>query len=115
MKGMAEALRTRTDIGERLADAALFREAAYVGGEWVSDTATLPVRNPANGEVVGRIPDLGAEPTRRAIAAAQAALPQWRSLPAAKRSRLLEAWFEAINTHTEDLAKILTLEQGKPL
>jgi succinate-semialdehyde dehydrogenase/glutarate-semialdehyde dehydrogenase len=112
---MAEALHTRTDLGELLKDPALFTQAAYIGGEWVTGRSTLPVRNPANGEVVGTIPDLGAEETRRAIDAAQAAFPQWRALPAAKRSTLLEAWFDAINEHTDDLAKILTVEQGKPL
>jgi len=112
---MAEALRTKTDLGELLKDAALFREAAYIDGEWVSGGGTLAVRNPANGEVVGNIPDVGADGTRRAIDAANAAFPQWRALPAARRSALLEAWFNAITQHTDDLAKILTVEQGKPL
>src|SRR2546422_8016326 len=111
---MAEALHTKTDLKELLKDAALFKEAAYIGGEWMTGGATLAVRNPANGEVVGKVPDLGAEATRRAIDAANAALPQWRALPAAKRSALLEAWFNAINQHTDDLAKILTVEEGKP-
>ena len=112
---MAEALRTKTDLGELLKDAALFREAAYIDGEWVSGGGALAVRNPANGEVVGNIPDVGADGTRRAIDAANAAFPQWRALPAARRSALLEAWFNAITQHTDDLAKILTVEQGKPL
>jgi succinate-semialdehyde dehydrogenase/glutarate-semialdehyde dehydrogenase len=112
---MAEALRTKTDLGELLKDVGLFKEAAYIGGEWVTGGAALAVRNPANGEVVGNIPDVGADGTRRAIEAAHAAFPQWRALPAARRSALLEAWFDAINQHTDDLAKILTLEQGKPL
>jgi succinate-semialdehyde dehydrogenase/glutarate-semialdehyde dehydrogenase len=112
---MAEALRSKTDLAELLKDASLFKQAAYIGGEWVTGGATLAVRNPANGEVVGHIPDLGAEATHRAIAAAEAALPQWRALPAAKRSHLLEAWFTAISETTDDLARILTVEQGKPL
>jgi succinate-semialdehyde dehydrogenase/glutarate-semialdehyde dehydrogenase len=112
---MAEALRTKTDLGELLQDAALFKQAAYINGEWVDGAATLAVRNPANGEAVGNIPDLGAAETRRAIDAADAAFPQWRGLPASKRSALLEAWFNAINEHIDDLAKILTVEQGKPL
>ena len=90
---MAEALRSNTDLGELLKDPALFKQAAYIGGEWVSGGPTLAVRNPANGEIVGNIPDLGADATRRAIAAADAALPQWRALPAARRSSLLEAWY----------------------
>ena len=112
---MAEALHSKTDLGELLKDAALFKQAAYIGGEWVSGGSTLAVRNPATGEVVGHIPDLGADATHRAIAAADAALPEWRALPAAKRSSLLEAWYAAINQTTDDLAKILTVEQGKPL
>jgi succinate-semialdehyde dehydrogenase / glutarate-semialdehyde dehydrogenase len=112
---MAEALRSKTDLGELLKDTALFKQAAYVGGQWVSGGPTLAVRNPASGEVVGHVPDLGADATHRAIAAAEAALPQWRALPAAKRSSLLEAWFTAITETTDDLAKILTVEQGKPL
>jgi succinate-semialdehyde dehydrogenase/glutarate-semialdehyde dehydrogenase len=112
---MAEALRTRSDLAELLKDPALFRQAAYIGGEWVTGGSTLPVRNPANGEVVGTIPDLGADETRRAIDAAQAAFPPWRAMAAARRSALLEAWFDAITRHTDDLAKILTVEQGKPL
>src|SRR5438046_8182163 len=112
---MTEALRTKGELAELMTDRALFREAAFIGGEWVGGGATLAVRNPANGDIVGNIPDLGAEPTRRAIGAAHAAFPQWRALPAGKRSQLLEAWFDAINEHTDDLAKILTVEQGKPL
>jgi succinate-semialdehyde dehydrogenase/glutarate-semialdehyde dehydrogenase len=112
---MAEALRSKTDLGELLKDTALFKQAAYIGGEWVSGDPTLAVRNPANGEVVGHIPDLGADATHRAIDAAEAALPQWRALPAARRSSLLEDWYMAISQTTDDLAKILTVEQGKPL
>ena len=112
---MAEALRSKRDLAELLKDASLFKQAAHIGGEWVTGGATLAVRNPANGEVVGHIPDLGADATHQAIAAAEAALPQWRAFPAAKRSHLLEAWFTAISDTTDDLARILTVEQGKPL
>jgi succinate-semialdehyde dehydrogenase / glutarate-semialdehyde dehydrogenase len=112
---MAEALRSKTDLAELLKDASLFKQVAYIGGEWVTGGATLAVRNPANGDVIGHIPDLGADATHRAIAAAEAALPQWRAWPAAKRSSLLEAWYTAISQTTDDLAKILTVEQGKPL
>src|SRR5215510_2026671 len=112
---MAEALRSKADLGELLKDATLFKQAAYVDGQWITSGATLAVRNPATGEVLGHVPDLGADATHRAIAAAEAALPQWRALPAAKRSSLLEAWFTAISETTDDLARILTVEQGKPL
>src|ERR1041384_2518168 len=98
---MAEALRSKTDLAELLKDTNLFKQAAYIGGEWVTGGATLAVRNPANGEAVGHIPDLGADATHRAIAAAEAALPQWRALPATKRSSLLEAWYAAISQATD--------------
>jgi succinate-semialdehyde dehydrogenase/glutarate-semialdehyde dehydrogenase len=103
------------DLRNQLTDPALFRESAYIGGEWISGSTTIAVRNPANGETIGHVPDLGGEETRRAVAAAGAAFPQWRAVPAGKRSQLLEAWYGAIIQHTEDLARLMTLEQGKPL
>ena len=93
----------------------LFRESAYVNGQWTNARTTLPVRNPANGEIVGYVPDLGADETHRAIGAAHAAFPAWRRLAAAKRGELLEQWHDAIVAHTDDLARLLTIEQGKPL
>ena len=100
----------------QLAKPALFRQAAYIGGEWIEGSgATIAVRNPATGEAIGRIPDLGAEDTRRAIAAADAAFPSWRALPAGKRGALLEAWHDALLANIDDLARLMTLEQGKPL
>ena len=104
-----------TDIRGQLTDTALFKESAYIGGEWVGGKTTIAVSNPANGETIGHVPDLGGDETRRAIAAAGAAFPQWRALPAGKRSQLLEAWYGAIIEHAEDLARLMTLEQGKPL
>jgi succinate-semialdehyde dehydrogenase/glutarate-semialdehyde dehydrogenase len=98
-----------------LKDSALFKESAFIGNTWVDAPARIAVVNPASGETMGHVPDLGATETRRAIDAAAEAFPKWRALPAAKRSELLEKWFNAINEHTEDLARILTLEQGKPL
>ncbi len=95
----------------------LFREAAYFGGGWhVADSETFDeIRNPATGEILGRVPRLGAAETERAIAAAEAALPAWRGLPAKERSKILRRWFDLIIANQEDLATILTLEQGKPL
>ena len=104
-----------TSLRDVLTDATLFKESAYIGGEWVGARSAIAVRNPANGETIGHVPDLGAEETHRAIAAAGAAFPQWRALPAGKRGQLLEAWYHAIVEHTEDLARLLTIEQGKPL
>jgi succinate-semialdehyde dehydrogenase/glutarate-semialdehyde dehydrogenase len=104
-----------TALRDQLTDPALVKESAYIGGEWIGGSRTIAVRNPANGDTIGHVPDLGAEETRRAIAAAGAAFPQWRALTAGKRSQFLEAWYEAILEHAEDLARLLTLEQGKPL
>jgi succinate-semialdehyde dehydrogenase/glutarate-semialdehyde dehydrogenase len=94
----------------------LFREAAFIGGRWVNGSgARLAVRNPSNGDTLGHVPDLGAVETEQAIAAASAAFPQWRALPASARSGLLEQWHDAVVGHTDDLARLMTLEQGKPL
>jgi len=95
----------------------LFRQQAYVDGVWVdaADGATLTVTNPANGGVLGTVPKMGAAETRRAIAAAAAAFPAWRDRTAKDRSNILRRWFDLTIAHTEDLARIMTLEQGKPL
>ncbi|MGE8064392.1 NAD-dependent succinate-semialdehyde dehydrogenase [Pseudomonas sp. NPDC089569] len=101
----------------RLADPELLRELCYIDGDWVAaDSAqTLDVTNPATGEVIGRVPRMGASETRRAINAAQAALPAWRALTAKERASRLQAWFREIMAHQQDLAQIMTAEQGKPL
>jgi succinate-semialdehyde dehydrogenase/glutarate-semialdehyde dehydrogenase len=94
----------------------LLRDACLIGGEWVkAGTATLAVRNPASGELVGRVPNFGAAETRRAIEAAQAAFIPWRSKTAAERARILKRWFELMMENQEDLAQLMTAEQGKPL
>ncbi len=95
----------------------LLREQAYIGGRWVGaeDQAVLEVHNPANGILLGRVPALGAEQTRQAIAAAEAAWPAWRERLAAERAALLRRWHDLVLEHQEDLARLLTAEQGKPL
>ncbi|MXO66686.1 NAD-dependent succinate-semialdehyde dehydrogenase [Altericroceibacterium endophyticum] len=93
----------------------LVREAAYIAGRWQADGSCISVTNPANGELLGSIPDFGAEETRQAVTAAHQALPAWRALPARERGRILRRWFELVRDNLEDLARILTLEQGKPL
>jgi succinate-semialdehyde dehydrogenase/glutarate-semialdehyde dehydrogenase len=100
-----------------LNDAALLRQHCLIGGHWVAadDGATLTVTNPANGSVVGHVPRAGAAETRRAIDAAATALPGWRALAAKERSQHLRRWFELILAHQEDLARLMTAEQGKPL
>ncbi len=100
-----------------LHDHYLFRQQAYINGDWVDADASAhhPVRNPANGEQIAQVPDCGAAETRRAIEAAQAALPAWRAKTAKERAGLLRHWFNLIMEHQEDLARLLTLEMGKPL
>ena len=93
----------------------LFRESLFINNEWVTTPATIPVRNPANGEVIGHVPSAGAAETHQAIAAAAAAFPAWRALPATRRSRLLEALHDAMIAEVDELAQIMTREQGKPL
>ncbi|BCX16883.1 MAG: NAD-dependent succinate-semialdehyde dehydrogenase [Geminicoccaceae bacterium] len=105
------------DIRVRLADPNLFRERCYVGGEWVAaaDGRTIPVTDPATGKVIGTVPSLGLEETRRAIDAAERALPMWRAKTAKERAAILRRWFELVTAHADDLAYIMTREQGKPL
>ena len=102
---------------QNLADQGLFRQHCYVNGEWVAadDGDAAPVSNPANGEVIGQVPNCGAAETRRALEAAQAALPGWRALTAKERAARLRAWFELIMANQQDLALIMTTEQGKSL
>jgi succinate-semialdehyde dehydrogenase/glutarate-semialdehyde dehydrogenase len=99
----------------QLHDPGLLRQQAFIDGAWVAGTTTFEVADPASGEVLARIPDLGANETRRAIDAANAAWPAWRALPAARRSAVLRAWFELILANIDDLAMLITREQGKPL
>ncbi|NMH16166.1 NADP-dependent succinate-semialdehyde dehydrogenase [Tepidiphilus sp. B18-69] len=100
-----------------LKDPSLFRTQAYIDGRWVDadDGAVLTVRNPADGSVLGTVPKMGATETRRAIEAANAAWPAWRALTAGARARILRRWFDLIVENQEDLALIMTSEQGKPL
>ena len=100
-----------------LRDPDLFRQANYVDGAWIQadNGKTIEVRNPANGELVGVVPALGAAETRRAIEAAHAALPAWRAMLAKERSAILRRLFDLMIANTDDLAAIMTAEQGKPL
>jgi succinate-semialdehyde dehydrogenase/glutarate-semialdehyde dehydrogenase len=100
-----------------LARADLFRAQTLIDGAWVdSDSGeTIPVTNPANGEGVGHVPNMSAEETRRAIEAAERALPEWRGRPAKERALILRRWADLMRENVEDLALLLTLEQGKPL
>ena len=100
-----------------LKDASLLRQLCLIDGVWVEaeSAATLTIHNPADGTVLGTVPKLGAAETKRAINAANAALPGWRAKTAAERGRLLRRWFELLMANQDDLALIMTSEQGKPL
>ncbi|BDM63548.1 NAD-dependent succinate-semialdehyde dehydrogenase [Shewanella sp. NFH-SH190041] len=95
----------------------LFRQQALINGHWCDALGGLQskILNPATGAVLGFVPLMGHEETRRAIDSANAALPAWRSKTAAERSAILQRWFELMLTHKADLAAIMTAEQGKPL
>lgn len=101
----------------QLKDPSLYRQAALVGDRWIEATpgASTPVRNPATGEVIGHVPKLGAAETRTAIEVAEAAQKLWAAQTAKERSQILRRWFELMMQHQDDLGRILTLEQGKPL
>ena len=100
-----------------LKDPSLFRERGFVYGAWVEADSRkrIEVDNPAGGALVGTVPEMGAAEARRAIEAAAAALPAWRQLLAKERSAILRKWYELIVANADDLAQILTAEQGKPL
>src|SRR5690349_5978145 len=106
-----------TNFLSTLDDPTLFREANYIDGRWleVGEGRSIVVTNPANGKVLGRVPSLGASDTARAIAAAKRAQPAWRALTAKERATKLRLLFELMISHREDLARIMTAEQGKPL
>ena len=103
--------------GIHLQDAALFREQCYVAGDWIDADSkrSFDVTDPATGQPIGVVPAFGAAETRRAIEAANAAYPAWRALTAKERANILRRWYELMLEHQEDLAIIMTAEQGKPL
>ncbi|MGY2492876.1 NADP-dependent succinate-semialdehyde dehydrogenase [Cupriavidus sp. CP313] len=98
-----------------LQDSSLLRQQCYIDGQWVDADNHIEVTNPATGERVGRVPALGAAQTRQAIEAANRALPAWRARTAKERSALLRKWFDLLLANQEDLARIMTAEQGKPI
>jgi succinate-semialdehyde dehydrogenase/glutarate-semialdehyde dehydrogenase len=100
-----------------LKDEYLLRQRCYVGGAWTDadDGSTIPVTNPATGETLGTVPRMGAAETRRAVEAAHAAWPAWRKRTAKERSVILRRWFDLVMANQEDLAVLMTAEQGKPL
>src|SRR5436309_13456708 len=101
----------------KLKDPKLFRQRCYVDGKWVDalNRGTIPVTNPATGEQLGTVPRMGAEETRQAIEAADRALPGWRAKTAKERAQVLRKWYDLMMANQEDLAALMTAEQGKPL
>jgi succinate-semialdehyde dehydrogenase / glutarate-semialdehyde dehydrogenase len=105
------------DLASRLSDPALFRQQAYVNGEWVdaANGGVVSVSDPATGKVIGTVPDMGGAETRKVLERAEAAWPAWRAKTAKERGQILRRWYELMMEHKDDLAAIMTAEQGKPL
>jgi succinate-semialdehyde dehydrogenase / glutarate-semialdehyde dehydrogenase len=101
----------------KLKDPTLLHELCFIDGSWsaADNGAILDVTNPATSEKLGSIPNMGAAETRRAIAAAAAALPAWRARTAKERAVIMRRWFDLMTENQEDLATLMTAEQGKPL
>lgn len=95
----------------------IFKQQSLIGDQWMDSYSgeTIEVSNPATGETVGTVPKMGAKEAEQAVEAAQRALPQWSAMSANERSDLLRKWYDLIIEHKEDLARLLTIEQGKPL
>src|SRR5258707_4587028 len=103
---------------KQLKDAALFRTQAYIDGEWSSGSSgaqNFAVLDPADNTEIARVPNLTADDAKRAIAAANAALPAWRAKTGKERAAVLRRWFDLIVANADALAAIMTAEQGKPL
>jgi succinate-semialdehyde dehydrogenase/glutarate-semialdehyde dehydrogenase len=102
-------------IQSTLKDAALLQTDAWINGQWVGSQTRFAVSNPATGEELAQVANVGVSDVNAAITAAEAALPAWRALTGKERSIILRRWFDLIVANSSDLARILTLEQGKPL
>ena len=101
----------------QLSDQKLFRQQAYIDGKWVGADSggTIEVTNPADGSVIGTVPNMGADETRTAVIAANKAWPAWRAKTGKERAKILRRWYELMMEHQVDLARLMTIEQGKPL
>jgi succinate-semialdehyde dehydrogenase/glutarate-semialdehyde dehydrogenase len=106
-----------TSTSPNLTDRALFREACYVDGSWIpaGSGGAIAVDNPATGELIGAVPRLGRAETRAAIEAAARAFPDWRKRTAKERAAVMRRWFDLMMANQEDLAQLMTAEQGKPI
>ncbi|MDP7583771.1 MAG: aldehyde dehydrogenase family protein, partial [SAR324 cluster bacterium] len=98
-------------------DASLFRQQVYINGKWLDADSgeTTDITNPSTGEVLGTVPNCGAAEAKRAIESANAAWPIWRSKTAKERAVIMRRWYELMMENQEDLARLMTAEQGKPL
>ena len=105
----------KVDIRTQLKDSSLFKEAAFINGQWLDSKNNFAVNNPATDEVIANVTNLEIQDAELAIAAAEKALPAWRSKLAKERAQIMRKWFELIIANTQDLATLMTLEQGKPL
>src|SRR5436309_7685015 len=103
-----------SSLRDRLKDPSLLRDRCYIDGAWVGSPVTS-VTNPANGVELAKVPKMGADDAKQAVEAAERAFPAWAKLTAKQRSNILRKWFDLIIANREDLALILTSEQGKPL
>src|SRR3989440_4905578 len=114
---MQDAATKPASVAVELKDARLFREACYVDGQWVraKSGGMINVDNPATGEIIGRVPKLSGAETKQAIEAAHHAFPPWSKKTAKERAAVLRRWFDLMMSNQEDLARLMTLEQGKPL
>jgi succinate-semialdehyde dehydrogenase/glutarate-semialdehyde dehydrogenase len=114
---MADPVRAPRYVGAALKDPSLFRMQGYIDGAWVDADSkkTFDVDNPATGEMLGHVPDMGAAETRRAIEAANRAFASWKKVPAKQRAAVMRKWHDLMMANADDLALLMTLEQGKPL
>ena len=110
----ARASASPPSLHDRLKDPSLLRDRCYIDGAWVG-TPSRPVTNPVNGVELAKVPALSTAEATQAIEAAERAFPAWAKLTAKQRSNILRKWFDLIIANREDLALILTSEQGKPL
>lgn len=105
----------KVDIRAQLKDSSLFKEAVFINGQWHDSKNTFAVNNPANDEVIANVANLAKTDAELAITAAEKALPAWRSKLTKERAQIMRKWFDLIIANTQDLATLMTLEQGKPL
>ena len=112
---VASAKKGAKSIGMK--DANLFRQQVYINGKWsdADSGEVTEITNPSTGEVLGTVPNCGAAEAKRAIEAANVAWPMWRSKTAKERAEIMRRWYELMMENLEDLARLMTAEQGKPL